>query len=268
MAFSEFDKAMKELEWYRGNSVPRGVWPIIRIDGRAFSKVTQRLAFQKPYDESFHHVMGFTARVVMENLGGIYGYHQSDEISIVFKPDAGLFDRRSEKIVSVAAGLASAVFNRELNRTADPGDVDFEASFQDEYPHFDARLVCAINEREVVSYFTWRQQDATRNCLNSWAHWTAILKDGKSNTAAGKLFEKQSVGFKNEFLFQRGINFNELPLWQRRGSGLRWTTYMKDGFNPITRQTTQVPRRKVVIDHQLPSGEKYAELVTEILRGT
>jgi tRNA(His) guanylyltransferase len=29
-----------------------------------------------------------------------------------------------------------------------------------------------------------------------------------------------TVGSKNELLFLRGINFNEVPLWQRRGTGI------------------------------------------------
>jgi len=29
-----------------------------------------------------------------------------------------------------------------------------------------------------------------------------------------------SIAGKNELLFQHGVNFNDLPLWQKRGIGL------------------------------------------------
>jgi tRNA(His) 5'-end guanylyltransferase len=42
----------------------------------------------------------------------------------------------------------------------------------------------------------------------------------------------QSVGYKNELLFQNGINFNDVPTWQKRGTGVYWETFQKEGFNP------------------------------------
>ena len=32
------------------------------------------------------------------------------------------------------------------------------------------------------------------------------------------------------------INFNDLPLWQRRGIGLYWQSYQKTGTNPLTQE--------------------------------
>jgi tRNA(His) 5'-end guanylyltransferase len=37
---------------------------------------------------------------------------------------------------------------------------------------------------------------------------------------------------KNELLFQHGINFNDLPTWQRRGVGLYWQEYRIAGYDP------------------------------------
>lgn len=258
MAHSEFDKQMKGLEWFAAGRVPDGVYPILRIDGRAFSKVTQRLSFEKPYDHRFHDIMTETARAVMENLGGIYAYHQSDEISVLLPHTDDLFDRRAEKLVSVAAGLASAAFNRELVKYT-------EYEQNDELPHFDARLVCAISQEAVLDYFRWRLQDASRNCLNSWAHWTAVLADGKTTTQAAALFHGQTVGFKNEYLHKHGTNFNELPLWQRRGSGLYWEAYMKAGTNPKLGIEVLTMRRRIQAEHKLPMGEDYYSFLTDIM---
>jgi tRNA(His) guanylyltransferase len=38
---------------------------------------------------------------------------------------------------------------------------------------------------------------------------------------------------KNELLFQNGVNFNDLPNWQKRGVGLYWETFEKQGVIPL-----------------------------------
>jgi tRNA(His) 5'-end guanylyltransferase len=74
------------------------------------------------------------------------------------------------------------------------------------------------------------------------------------------------VGFKNELLFQRGINFNELPLWQRRGSGVVWEQYEKEGVNPVTGQTVRSTRRRLRVDQELPMKEAYDAYLRERMR--
>jgi hypothetical protein len=44
---------------------------------------------------------------------------------------------------------------------------------------------------------------------------------------------------------QRGINFNDLPLWQRRGAGLYWQRYQKTGTNPLTQEVVSTTRRQL-----------------------
>ena len=34
-------------------------------------------------------------------------------------------------------------------------------------------------------------------------------------------------------LFDGGINFNDLPLWQKRGFGMAWESYWKEGVNHL-----------------------------------
>jgi tRNA(His) 5'-end guanylyltransferase len=54
-----------------------------------------------------------------------------------------------------------------------------------------------------------------------------------------------SVAAKNELLFQHGINFNDLPNWQKRGIGLCWETYEEVGANPVTGQSATAARRRI-----------------------
>ena len=78
------------------------------------------------------------------------------------------------------------------------------------------------------------------------------VKKGWSASKASKQLEHEGIAFKNELLFQHGINFNDLPIWQRLGIGLYWKEYQKNGHNPITGQDVPTTRREVFVDYDLP----------------
>ncbi len=67
-----------------------------------------------------------------------------------------------------------------------------------------------------------------------------------------------SVAQKNELLFQNGVNFNELPLWQKRGSGLYWEEYERPAENPITGEKVIARRKRVSRDLELPMKDNYS----------
>ena len=62
-----------------------------------------------------------------------------------------------------------------------------------------------------------------------------------------------------------GINFNDLPAWQKRGVGLYWESYQKEGYNPITGETVQAERRRVKHDLELPMKDAYEHLILQLL---
>lgn len=121
-----------------------------------------------------------------------------------------------------------------------------------------------VNKSQVIDYFCWRQADAARCALNGWCYWI-LRKAGKSAKQATSMLEGKSVAFKNDLLFEYGINFNDLPTWQRRGIGLYWQEYEKEGYNPISKQAIVVKRRRIEIERELPMKEAYAELISGIL---
>ena len=66
---------------------------------------------------------------------------------------------------------------------------------------------------------------------------------------------------KHDLLFSREINFNKLPLWQKRGTGLYWQIIEKNGFNPKNNQPTVSTRRQVFKNYELPLGDDYSRFI-------
>ena len=130
--------------------------------------------------------------------------------------------------------------------------------------HFDSRVWLGANEASVVDYFRWRQADAARCALNRWCYWN-LRQAGSSVKAATAMLQGASIADKNELLFRHEINFNNLPTWQRRGTGLYWEPYTKEGYNPKLRQKTLATRRRLKVDQDLPMKEAYAQLVGRII---
>jgi len=75
----------------------------------------------------------------------------------------------------------------------------------------------------------------------------------------------EEIAWKNELLFSRGINFDKLPAWQKRGIGIYWTEVEKAGFNPLTRQEVKTLRRTLQVSYELPLGQQYADMVVAFL---
>ncbi|MEI9479968.1 MAG: guanylyltransferase, partial [Deltaproteobacteria bacterium] len=74
-----------------------------------------------------------------------------------------------------------------------------------------------------------------------------------------------SVAEKNEMLFQHGVNFNDLPSWQKRGMGVYWEEYDKPSENPLTGEKVTARRRRLRRDLELPMGDAYSTFVRQFL---
>lgn len=238
---------MRKGECYHSLRVPPGVWIVVRVDGRGFSRFTES-RFDKPFDASFRDHMVAASKALMEALGGVYAYTESDEISLLLPRSWDLFDREVEKAVSLAAGTASAAFTHSLGEPAT----------------FDGRIWVGADVAAVVDYFRWRQYDATRCCLNGWCYWT-LRNEGKSVAQATDELHKRTQSWKNEMLFERGINFNDLPLWQRRGIGILRRTFEQEARDPRTGEPTVATRRDLQVQEELPMGDEYGEFVRSLI---
>jgi tRNA(His) 5'-end guanylyltransferase len=125
--------------------------------------------------------------------GSNLGFVQSDEISILLTDFATIdtaawYDNNLQKIVSVAASLATMAFNKAA------AEVGF-----DNTATFDARAFTIPDREEVLNYFIWRQQDAVRNSIQAVA---------QSLYSPKELHGKNSSDLQ-EMMFAKGVNWSE-----------------------------------------------------------
>lgn len=75
------------------------------------------------------------------------------------------------------------------------------------------------------------------------------------------MLEGKSMSYKNELLFQRGINYYELPVWQKRGIGVYFQDSVKEGVDSASKDTAQTAKRELTVNYDLTPGRKYGEWV-------
>jgi len=175
---------------------------VIRLDGKAFSKLTKKLKLQKPFDESFSFVMSETARTVASGMQGcMIGYTQSDEMTFIIRSDQSLdttpwFDNRIQKIVSVAASTAGAIFNRLLPIIG--GNM---------IASFDCRAHPVPTIVEAFNNLVWRQNDYIKNSISSACYYELGHTTGKKT--ARKLMHKKNQNDQLRLLLDEvGINWH------------------------------------------------------------
>lgn len=191
---------------------------ICRIDGKAFHTFTR--GFKRPFDDVLIMTMQETAKYLCENIQGCQlAYTQSDEISLLlidyqrFETSAW-FDYEIQKMCSISASMATMAFNRIFSETVSDLKVDntkpmdryFEVAYSGAM--FDAR-VFNIPREEVTNYFYWRQLDASRN---------SIQMVGQANFSHRELQHKSCNDIQDMLMTQKGINWNDFPIYQKRGS--------------------------------------------------
>ena len=254
MKFDDLDAKMRVFETAHDLCVLPGLHMVARLDGRGFTRLTKEVhKFEAPFDERFRDLMLGTAEYLMTGCGFhvVYGFTQSDEISLLFAPDEQGFGRKLRKLNSILAGEASGKFSLLLGAVA----------------AFDCRVSQLPTTDHVVDYFRWRNEDAHRNALNAHGYWL-LRRQGKTVAEATAGMSGLSVAAKNELLFQSGINFNDLPLWQKRGSGLIWEEYDRPAENPVSGEAVVARRRRVRRDLELPMKDDYSAFLRDLLART
>lgn len=213
-----------------------------------------------------------TTKYLCENIQGcVLGYTQSDEITLVLVDYKKLnscawFDNNIQKMCSIAASMATFAFNRffvanlnafyEFNTDIDLTEIGYHITFSEEddgkyyeaYKKaaekgamFDAR-VFNIPKEEVCNCVLWRQNDATRNSVEMVA---------QAYFSHGVLQNKSQSQMQDMLMLEKGINWNDFPVHQKRGSCC--IKVQEDGDK----------RPKWIIDKKIPifkgDGRKYIE---------
>ena len=239
MKFDDLDMIMRTYEESLDQYIEQDKIIIARLDGRSFTKLTKETCdFKKPFDEGFRDLMVGTVMHLMKNCGFsiVRGYTESDEISLLLAPDSTQFNRKVRKLNSILAGEASAFFSLQIGIPA----------------CFDCRIIPLPDQERVDDYFSWRQEDANRNALNSWCYWT--LRDyGYDAAEAQEMIKGKSIEEKKGLLEQYGLTYDLLPEWQRKGVNIQWHTVEKEGWNPMTQAKTVTTRKELRHDLQWPS---------------
>lgn len=231
---------------------------IIRIDGKAFHSFTK--GFKRPFDNVLIESMQETMKYLCENIQGcVLGYHQSDEISLVLVDYHKLtsnawFDYEVQKICSIAASMATVAFNKifeqncieysqvvpntELGRKV----MDVYSKASEKGAMFDARCF-NIPKEEVTNYIYWRQLDATRN---------SIQMVGQANFSHKELHGKSCNQIQDMLMIQKEINWNDFPIYQKRGSCCVKESYSTVDLSTYTGSVDAITRTRWIIDKDIP----------------
>lgn len=236
---------------------------IIRMDMKAGHTFTRGM--KKPFDDIFVKTMQETMKYLCENIQGcVLGYTQSDEISLVLTDYAELttdawFGNNLQKMCSVSASMATLAFNKAFNdnivRYIDSHfDTDCDVTRDlTEYTKilinarnkgamFDSRAF-SIPKEEVCNYFIFRQQDATRNSIQSV---------GQANFSDKELHKKSTKDIQDMLMTQKGINWNDYATTLKRGSCCIKVDDSLTKYDEAGNICGYTQRSKWVIDNEIP----------------
>lgn len=250
---------MKCYENVTRNYLTRRTPVIIRVDGKAFHSFTR--GFKKPFDGIFVKSMQETMKYLCENIQGcVLGYTQSDEITLVIIDyekieSCAWFDNNIQKMASISASMATLAFNKYFSANVYKYIEDYKKEHQlifieedNKYYNtlidaikkgamFDSR-VFTLPKEEVVNCVIWRQQDATRNSINSV---------GQANFSHKQLQNKSCNDVQDMLMSEKGINWNDYTTTLKRGS---CCIKMPQKINDGTKQ--EYIRNKWIIDNEIP----------------
>ena len=212
---------------------------LIRLDGKAFHTLTRGI--EKPWDERFNLCMKAAAIALCEQVQGCQlAYVQSDEIQLLLVDyqsikTQGWFDYEVQKMCSISAAVASVAF-REAFRGWFPDRADNATTL------FDSRC-WNLPREEVVNAFIWRQQDATRNSVSALA---------QAHFSHKRLHGKNTSQMQDMLMSEKGINWNDCPVPQKRGVCIVKEIYEAavGGWRPGDPEV--VRRTRWVIDEAIP----------------
>ena len=232
---------MKRYESVSKNTLVSRMPVVLRLDGCHFNSFTK--GFVKPFDDVLIKSMQDTMKYLCENIQGcVFGYTQSDEITLVLVDYQNIktspwLGNEVQKMCSVAASMAGMFFARCFAYNALIAEVDDEQYKKYENAiargaYFDCRAF-NVPKEDLMNCILWRQQDATRNSIQSLA---------QANFSHKELYCLNTSQLQNKLFLEKGINWNDLSVDKKRGSACIKNYYTENGKM----------RSKWVIDDNIP----------------
>lgn len=232
---------MKDYELVSDYRLTKKTPVIVRIDGKAFHTYTKGL--DKPFDSILSEAMNYVCRKLIETVQGCkFAYTQSDEISLLLtdwdKPTTDCyFDYRVQKMVSVLASAATMYFNQFIMTNVLYWEICSSGQSKELFDKWEPKAGCAmfdaraynIPKEDVCNYFIWRQEDASRNSIQSL---------GRSKFSFKKMLNKKNNEVQDMLFNECSINWNFIDTkWKRGFAVYRGEEGIKSDFEiPIFKQ--------------------------------
>ena len=211
------DERMKRYEATTNICLTRRMPVVMRFDMKAGHTFTRGLA--KPFDNVYVQAMQQTMEALCKDIQGcVFGYTQSDEISLVLidyqtlETDAW-FDYRLEKICSIGASKATRYFNKFFYQiTCDMVPSNFEIYKKKFWEaEFDCRAF-NVPKEDVCNCILWRQQDAEKNSVQSLAQ--SLFSQSELNGVNNKALQ-------DKMFTEKDVNWNDMQTYLKRGSACK-----------------------------------------------
>lgn len=267
METSDLAKRMKRYEAVSKTTLVTRMPVILRIDGKAFHTLTR--GFQKPFDRVLNLSMMETMRFLCKNIQGcVLGYTQSDEITLVLVDYKKLtsnpwFDYEVQKMCSVGASMATVGFNNAFARRVEEFSIHGGGSpLYDRYLNaledgamFDCRAFNVPRE-EVTNNIYWRQLEQAEILFRCWDRYISLIRNCKN---------KSCNEIQDMLMTRKGINWNNLPAYQKRGSCCVKRKYFEE--QEEDGKLVKVERSHWEVDVNIPifkgDGREYIEQLLE-----
>ena len=249
---------MKQYELVSKSCLIRRMPVILRLDGCHFHTFTK--GFDKPFDEILMCSMIRTMKFLCQNIQDcVFGYTQSDEISLILVDykklnSSAWYDNEVQKMCSVASSLCTLTFNRifreEVHKHVPEYFNDKEKgkclSAYNKALEIGATFDCRafnVPKEDVCNCIIWRQQDATRNSIQSLAQSQFSHKE-LQGLSCDKLQDK--------LFTECGINWNNLEVYKKQGTacynrGEEYSDWAVDLCMPILTQDNDYINKHVFV---------------------
>lgn len=225
---------------------PRDKVITLRLDGANFSSQVKKLRQCKILEEgispTFAEIMNQVAWRLHDHFHALLTHNHSDEITLILPPlehdskSEHLYGGKHDKMVTLAASLASGVFTREILKRAKTASIELPDNliFQ-----FDCRMGLWDSVSDAMTLVWWRSYDAIINGVSDTLYHSKVPISAK---------EKRALP-----------TFKKLALLEEHKVHVEWdrifgctTVYVPkkvDGMNPLTKEATPVIRKRIEQHH-------------------